>query len=56
MSRKNPEQKPESTITEAAERAGVLIRGLQSRLNDHPAEASIEESTEDLEWELQKSL
>jgi hypothetical protein len=52
VSRKNPEPKAESSVTEAAERAGILIRGLQNRLAEHPSD----ESTEDLEWELQKSF
>lgn len=52
VSRKNPEPKAEPSITEAAERAGILIRGLQNRLAEHPSD----ESTEDLEWELQKSF
>lgn len=49
MSRKSLESRAEPNITAAAERAGMLIRGLQSRLTDRA-----EESTEDLEWELQK--
>ena len=50
MSRKSLESRTESNLTEAAERAGVLIRGLQNRLADHAPE----ESGENLEWELQK--
>lgn len=50
MSRKNAEPKTGPTLAVAAERTGVLIRGLQARLSDQPAE----ESTEDLERELQK--
>lgn len=50
MSRKSLEPRTGRNITEAAERASMLIRGLQSRLTDQPQE----ESAESLEWELQK--
>lgn len=50
MSRKSLESRTEPNITEAAERTGMLIRGLQNRLTDRTPE----ESTESLEWELQK--
>ena len=50
MSRKSRESRNEPNIAEAAERAGMLIRGLENRL----ADCAPEESTESLEWELQK--
>jgi hypothetical protein len=50
VSRKSTESKTQPNITEAAERTGLLIRGLQNRLADRPSD----ESAENLEWELQK--
>jgi hypothetical protein len=49
-SKTEPNIKTEPDIREAAERTGLLIRGLQNRLADRPAD----ESAENLEWELQK--
>ncbi len=54
-SRKNPENKPEPTqepISQAAEKASLVIRGLQSRLRTRATEQ--EESSEDLERQLQQ--
>ena len=53
MSRKNPDHKNEPPITEAAEKAELLIRGLQSRLAECAGGAKAE-PTEDLEWELER--
>src|SRR5579863_2581162 len=50
VSRKSTESKAEPDIRAAAERTGLLIRGLQNRLADRPSD----ESAENLEWELQK--
>jgi hypothetical protein len=55
-SRKNPENKPEPVqepIIEAAEKATLVIRGLQSRLRARPADLA-EESSDDLERQLQQ--
>ncbi len=53
MSRKNPEPKPEPPIAEAAEKAELLIRGLQNRLAECAAEVKAEPA-ENLEWELER--
>jgi hypothetical protein len=50
MSRKSAEPKTGPSLTAAAERTGLLIRGLQARLADQAPE----ETTEDLERELQQ--
>ncbi|HTS78148.1 MAG TPA: hypothetical protein VMG40_18185 [Bryobacteraceae bacterium] len=55
-SRKNPENKPEPAqepIIEAAEKATLVIRGLQSRLRGQPSEPAAE-SSDDLERQLQQ--
>ncbi len=52
-SRKNPENTPEPNITQAAEKASLVIRGLQSRLRQRPADIE-EESPEQLEQQLQQ--
>jgi hypothetical protein len=52
VSRKNQELKREPDITEAAEKAGLLIRGLQNRLAEHANDAE-SEPADPLEWELQ---
>jgi hypothetical protein len=49
-SKTEPNIKAEPDIRQAAERTGLLIRGLQSRLTDRPSD----ESAENLEWELQQ--
>lgn len=49
MSRKTAEPKTGPSITVAAERTGLLIRGLQARLSDQAPE----ETAEDLERQLQ---
>lgn len=49
MSRKSTEPKTGPSLTAAAERTGLLIRGLQARLSDQAPE----ETAEDLERELQ---
>ena len=53
MSRKNPDPKNEPPITEAAAKAELLIRGLQSRLAECAAEVKAEPA-ENLEWELER--
>jgi len=53
VSRKNPDSKIEPPITEAAEKAELLIRGLQSRLAECAVEAKAEPG-ENLEWELER--
>jgi len=53
VSRKNPDPKSEPPITEAAEKAELLIRGLQSRLAECAAEVKAEPA-ENLEWELER--
>jgi hypothetical protein len=53
VSRKNPDPKIEAPISEAAEKAELLIRGLQSRLAECAVEAKAE-PTENLEWELER--
>ena len=53
MSRKNPDPKHEPPITEAAEKAELLIRGLQSRLAERAGIAPDNEPAENLEWELE---
>ena len=52
-SRKNSESNTEPNITQAAEKASLVIRGLQSRLRQRPPEP-IEESSEQLEQQLQQ--
>jgi hypothetical protein len=55
-SRKDPEKKPEpagSDIQQAAEKASLVIRGLQSRLRTRPSAEPAEESPEELEQQLQ---
>ena len=64
--RKNPESKGEPKITEAAQKAGVLIRELQSRLRataelptsaaDGTAARQFDESTDELEEQLQRQF
>jgi len=49
-SRKTSEPRPESDLAEAAEKASMVIRGLQARLQQRPME--LEESPEDLERQL----
>ena len=49
-SRKNPEDRSEPNVAAAAERASLVIRGLQARLNRR-AQTS-EETSEDLERQL----
>jgi hypothetical protein len=51
--RKNPDSKNEPPIAEAAEKAELLIRGLQSRLAECAAEVNAEPA-ENLEWELER--
>lgn len=53
MSRKNPDPKNEPSITEAAEKAELLIRGLQNRLAECATEIKAEPA-ENLEWELER--
>jgi hypothetical protein len=53
VSRKNPDPKNEPPISEAAEKAEMLIRGLQSRLAECAVEAKAEPA-ENLEWELER--
>jgi hypothetical protein len=48
--RKLPER-PEPGLTQAAEKASMVIRGLQARLQQRPLEPS-EETSEDLERQL----
>ncbi len=52
-SRKNPESSPEQNIAQAAEKASLVIRGLQSRLRQRPADP-VEETREQLEQQLQQ--
>jgi hypothetical protein len=52
-SRKNPEGKPEPNLAEAAEKASLVIRGLQSRLRQHTLDPT-EETPEQLERQLQQ--
>jgi hypothetical protein len=52
-SRKNPETSAEQNIAEAAEKASLVIRGLQSRLRQRSPEV-IEETREQLEQQLQQ--
>lgn len=52
-SRKSPEGRTEPNLTEAAEKASLVIRGLQSRLRQRPGEAA-EETPEQLEQQLQQ--
>jgi len=51
--RKTAESTTEPNITQAAEQASLVIRGLQSRLRPRAAEA-VEESPEQLEEQLQQ--
>lgn len=53
MARKNPDPRNEPPITEAAAKAELLIRGLQSRLAECAAEVRAEPA-ENLEWELER--
>ena len=61
-SRKNPEPKSEPNITDAAEKAGLLIRGLQSRLRVRADQVVVDpvyaseavENPDDLERELEE--
>ena len=46
--------KPEPNLTEAAERTGLLIRGLKSRLLEGAPEPSTDDSTANLEKQLQE--
>ena len=60
QNRKSQETKTEPII-EAAEKAGLRIRGLQSRLSDRAGDNQLKEvlpdqPTDQLEWELQKSF
>lgn len=50
-SRKTPESKPEPNLAEAAEKASMVIRGLQARLHQRALDPA-EESAEDLERQL----
>ncbi len=55
-SRKDPEKKPEpagSEMQQAAEKASLVIRGLQSRLRAPTSADPAEESPEELEQQLQ---
>src|SRR5580692_5572335 len=55
--RKDPEKKLEpvtSDIQQAAEKASLVIRGLQSRLRTRPSVDPTEESPEELEQQLQQ--
>ncbi len=52
-SRKNPEPRTEPNLAEAAEKASLVIRGLQSRLRQRPADP-VEETPEQLEQQLQQ--
>ena len=52
-SRKNPDSRTEPNLTEAAEKASLVIRGLQSRLRQRPADP-LEETPEQLEQQLQQ--
>jgi len=54
VSRKNPDSKNEPPIAEAAQKAELLIRGLQGRLAEHAGDAQGNESAENLEVELEK--
>ena len=56
-SRKDPEKKQDSggsEIREAAEKASLVIRGLQSRLRARAGSDPAEESSEELERQLQQ--
>jgi hypothetical protein len=53
VSRKSPDPKNEPPITEAAEKAELLIRGLQNRLAECAADIQAEPA-ENLEWELER--
>jgi len=57
-SRKSPETTTAPDIAEAAEKASLVIRGLQSRLRQRPSEPaeaeSVQESSEQLEQQLQQ--
>ena len=48
--RKTPDTRPEANLAEAAEKASLVIRGLQARLQHRPME--VEETPEDLERQL----
>jgi hypothetical protein len=50
-SRKTPENRPEPNLAAAAEKASLVIRGLQARLHPRPQEPA-DESPEDLERQL----
>lgn len=51
--RKTPETTTEPNIAQAAEKASLVIRGLQSRLRQRPLDP-VEESPEQLEQQLQQ--
>jgi hypothetical protein len=51
--RKNPDPRSGPPIAEAAAKAELLIRGLQSRLGERPTEVRAEPA-ENLEWELER--
>ena len=51
--RKNLESRTEPNLAEAAEKASLVIRGLQSRLRQRPADPA-EETPEQLEQQLQQ--
>ena len=50
-SRKSPESRPDPNVSAAAEKASMVIRGLQARLQQRPPDP-IEESADDLELQL----
>ncbi len=50
-SRKPPENRPEPGLTQAAEKASMVIRGLQARLQQRSLEPQ-DETAEDLERQL----
>ena len=52
-SRKNPDSRTEPNLTEAAEKASLVIRGLQSRLRQRTLDP-VEETPEQLEQQLQQ--
>ncbi len=49
--RKSSESKPDPNLTVAAEKASMVIRGLQARLQQRPAEPE-QETADDLERQL----
>lgn len=46
--------KPETKLSEAADKATALLQGLQSRLNGEPVSTRREETSEDLDRQLQE--